>query len=207
MKVRKFTAIFLTFASLSLFVASTVVFFVNRGSTKYYSISYESYGNTSSITAFEENIKDKIGVDAKDMYIRNAGEIKTDSKGNVLSLNVDCEFKQEDKTYNVQIKNNDKNEYKLITSKSNGSSTNKISLKDALSALTYYDFNNKSGDFDYEFLMNDELVNNIVLNENASKQYVVLENSINEIKSDLSGVFSRIMVLYNKSFEELYFRI
>lgn len=206
-KIRKFIKPFLILISVSLFIVSTVVFFVNRSNTKYYSISYESYSNVSSVNGFQDGIKNQIGVDLDDMFIKNAGEIKTDVKGNIISLNIDCEFKQEDETYNVQIKNSDKSEYKLITSKSNGLSINKISLKDALCALTYYDFKNKNDDLDYKFMINNELTNNIVLNDNATKQYVVLENSINEVKSDLSGIFSRITILLNNSFEELYFQI
>ncbi len=207
MKIRKFIAPFLVLASLSVFIASTAVFFVNRGSAKYYSLSYESYGNVSSIDMLQKGIKDQIGVEINDMYIKNAGEIKTDHDGNIVSLNVDCEYKQEEKTYNVQIKSNDKSEYKLITSKSSELNTNKISLKDALYALSFYDFSNKNDDIDYKFFMNDELINNITFNDNAAKQYVIYENSISEVKSDLKGVFSRIMVLSDDSFEELYYQI
>lgn len=206
-KIRKFIAPFLMLASLSLFIASTVVFFVNRGSTKYYSLSHECYENISSYAMFQKGIKDRIGVEIDDMYIVNAGEIKTDSNGNVVSLNVDCEYKQEEKAYSLQIKSIDTSEYKLITSKSNGLNTNKISLKDALYALSFYDFNSKANDLDYKFLMNDELINNIALNDKPAKQYVVYENSISEVKSDLKGVFSRIMILSNDSFEELYYQI
>jgi len=114
MKIRKFIAPFFVCATLAIFIASTIMFFVDRGNTKQFSISYETYENIASIDAFQDGIKAQIGCDLDDLYISNAGEIRTDSKGNVVYLNIDCELKQEDKSYNVQIKNDDKSEYKLI---------------------------------------------------------------------------------------------
>lgn len=207
MKIRKFIAPLFVCATLAIFIASTIVFFVDRGSTKQYSISYETYGNIASIDAFQDGIKAQIGCDLDDLFINNAGEIKTDSKGNVVYLNIDCELRQEDKSYNVQIKSNDKSEYKLIRTKSSGLYTSKINLKEALSAMTYYAFNSDTENLDYKFMIKDELVKNILVNSNAHKQYVVLENSISEVKSDVEGLFSRVTILLNESFEELYFQI
>lgn len=207
MKIRKFIAPLFVCATLAIFIASTIIFFVDRGSTKQYSISYESYSNIASIDAFQDGIKSQIGCELDDLFINNAGEIKTDSKGNVVYLNIDCELRQEDKSYNVQIKSNDKSEYKLIRTKSSGLYTSKINLKEALSAMTYYVFDSETETLDYKFMIKDELVKNILVNSNAHKQYVVLENSISEVKSDVEGLFSRVTILLNESFEELYFQI
>ena len=207
MKIRKFIVPAFICVSLVLFIASTIVFFVDKGNTKQYCISYETYGNIASIDAFQDGIKAQIGCDLDDLYINNAGEIKTDSKGNVVYLNIDCELKQEDKSYNVQIKSDDKSEYKLIRTKSSGLYTSKINLKETLLAMTYYVFDSETETLDYKFMIKDELVKNILVNSNAHKQYVVLENSICEVESDVKGLFSRVTILLNESFEELYFQI
>lgn len=73
--------------------------------------------------------------------------------------------------------------------------------------MTYYVFDSETENLDYKFMIKDELVKNILVNSNAHKQYVVLENSICEVESDVKGLFSRVTILLNESFEELYFQI
>lgn len=194
-------------AGLSLFIASTVIFFTRRAETKYYSLSYASYGNISDVLSFQEGVKNKIRSNLDDMFIKNAGEIKTDKNGNVLYLNIDCEVKQNNETFNLQIKSSERSEYTLVRTKSSESNVSNISLKDTLYALSYYDFNLSSDVLDYKFMIRNEVLNNISINNEAKKQYVVSENSINEVTSDMGGTFSRIDILLNEEFEELYFQI
>lgn len=205
--VKKIISPVFIITALSLFVASTVMFFTRRAETKYYSLSYASYGNVSDVLSFQEGLKDKIGFDFDDMFIKNVGEIKTDKNGNVLYLNIDCEVKQNDEAFNLQIKSSDKSEYTLTRTKSSESGISKISLIDALDALSYYDFNQVNDVSDYKFMIKNEVVNIISLNVEAKKQYVVLDNAITEVTSEMNGTFSRINILLNEEFEELYFQI
>lgn len=205
--IKKVISISLIVITFSLFVSSTVMYFVKRNDTKYYSISYDSYQNVSNLLHFEEDLKSKIGSTLDDMFIKNAGEIKTDNKGDITYLNIDCEVKQNDDIYNIQIKCSDKSEYTLIQTKVSESNVSKISLKDTLNALSYYDFNHSNDDYNYKFMIKNELINNIFINKNAKKQYVVINDSIKEVKSTMSGTFSRIDILLDNEFEELYFKI
>ncbi len=205
--VKKIISPVFIITALSLFVASTVMFFTRRAETKYYSLSYASYGNVSDVLSFQEGLKDKIGFDLDDMFIKNVGEIKTDKNGDIVYFNIDCEVKQNDEAFNLQIKSSDKSEYTLTRTKSSESGISKISLKDTLDVLSYYDFNLSSDVLDYKFMIKNEVVNNISLNAEAKKQYVVLDNAITEVTSEMNGTFSRINILLNEEFEELYFQI
>ncbi len=205
--VKKIISPVFIITALSLFVASTVMFFTRRAETKYYSLSYDSYGNISDVLSFQEGLKDKIGFDLDDMLIKNVGEIKTDKNGDIVYFNIDCEAKQNDEAFNLQIKSSDKSEYTLTRTKSSESGISKISLKDTLDVLSYYDFNQVNDVSDYKFMIKNEVVNIISLNVEAKKQYVVLDNTITEVTSEMNGAFSRIDILLNEEFEELYFQI
>lgn len=202
----KIISISLIVVVLALFIASTIIFFVNRGGVEYYSVSYNSYNNVANISTFQEEVKIQAGIDFEDMFIKNGGEIRTDAKGNIIYFNLDCTVERTDKVFGLQIQSCEKSEYKLISEKTNRLKGDKISVKEILEAISYWNFNSDNLDVEYKFMIEGELIQNIQVSS-STKQYIVLEKGIEELKFDLNGLFSRITILCNDSFQELYHQV
>lgn len=190
----------------ALFVASTIVFFVNRRNAGYFSISYDSYNNVENFSGFQEAVKKNAGIDFSNILIKNGGEIRTDINGNIIYFNLDCIVNQTDNRINLQIQNNGENEYKLIVEKNDGLKEEKISAKEILEMISFWDFNSNDFNAEYKFMIDGELIQNIQINRSV-KQYIFFENRIEELKNDLNGQFSRITILCNDSFQELYCQV
>lgn len=202
----KILSISLIIAVLAFFIASTIIFFVNRGGIEYYSVNYNSYNNVANIYSFQEEIKIQTGIDFEDIFLKNGGEIRTDAKGNIIYFNLDCTVEQTDKVFGLQIQSSEKSEYKLISEKTNRLKGDKISVKEILETISYWNFNSDYLDVEYKFMIGGELIQNIQ-KQSSTKQYIVLENGIEELKFNLNGLFSRITILCNDSFQELYYQV
>lgn len=205
-KMKKVVYNSLFILGFALFVASTIVFFVNRGNIKYFSISYDSYNNIENFSGFQEAVEKNTGIDFENILIKNGGEIRTNFNGNITYLNLDCIADQADNRISLQIQNNKEKEYKLIVEKNDGLKEEKISAKEILEMISFWDFNSNDFNAEYKFMIDGELIQNIQINRSV-KQYIFFENRIEELKNDLNGQFSRITILCNDSFQELYCQV
>ena len=205
-KMEKVVCNSLILLGFALFVASTIVFFVNRGNIKYFSISYDSYNNIENFSGFQEAVEKNTGIDFDNILIKNGGEIRTNSNGNITYFSLDCIVNQADNRISLQIQNNKENEYNLIIEKNNVIKGEKISAKEILKMISFWDFNPNDLNAEYKFMIDGELIQNIQINRSV-KQYIFFEKRIEELKNDLNGQFSRITILCNDSFQELYYQV
>ncbi len=205
--VKKILYLSILIVTLSLFIVATSIFLINRENITYYSIDYSIYKNVSNFDNFEESISDQLGTDLDNMFIKNVGEIKTDTNGGIISFNIDCSMNKEDKCYDFQIKFSDKNSYKIICEKSEKTNTSNITLKEVLTTISYYKFDSNIDIDNYNFIISNELINNINVNVSANKQYLLADNNLVVIDNNVNGAFSKITVLLNDTFEEIYYQI
>lgn len=117
------------------------------------------------------------GIDFGNILIKNGGEIRTDFNGNITYFNLDCIADQTDNRISLQIQNNGENEYKLIVEKNGGLKKEKISAKEILEMISFWDFNSNDFNVEYKFMIDGELLQNIQINRNV-KQYIFFENRI-----------------------------
>lgn len=203
---KKIISVSLIATMSALFIVGAIVFFTHRADTAYYSVSYDSYHNVENFSDFQKTVKKQAGIDPEDVFIKNGGEIRTDANGNIHDLNLDCTVKQTDQVFDLQIQNREKSEYKLISEKSDRFQEEKILVKDVLRAISCWDFHSDAADAEYRFMIEGELIQNIQANSRI-KQYIALENGIEELKSDRNGRFSRVTILCNGAFCELYYQV
>ncbi len=187
-----------------IFIAATMIFFIEQNDAKQYTIEASYYEELSDIDSIKEQIEVKLNINFDDLLIKNGGEITVDENGNIKALRIDFYYKKDDVTHGAQLEKNG-NVYYLTDEKISEIDIEENSLSNYLYMLSFLDCSVYGEEF--KIIFSNEYTNIININLNTQKFFFTGKEII-KVESTMQGLYIKATVLMpDNSFQELYFQV